>query len=185
MGQARYEARADRVSDKREYDRNGLRLAGKRGGCRGRTCQQHVGLQTDKLFCECAQQIDIAAAPAHVDPHIAAFGPAELGKMPREFREQRLTFQVGRGPTHEHTDPPNLTGLLRAHSERPCRRRAADKRDKLASPHSITSSVVVSHACGTVRPSVFAVLRLITVSYLVGVCTGRSAGLSPLRMRST
>src|SRR6516164_9156733 len=28
-------------------------------------------------------------------------------------------------------------------------------------------------------------LRLITSSYLVGACTGRSAGFSPLRMRST
>ena len=31
----------------------------------------------------------------------------------------------------------------------------------------------------------FAVLRLITSSYFVGACTGRSAGFSPLRMRST
>src|SRR5262249_3633401 len=30
-------------------------------------------------------------------------------------------------------------------------------------------------------PSAFAVLRLITSSYLVGACTGRSAGLAPLR----
>ena len=35
------------------------------------------------------------------------------------------------------------------------------------------------------RPSALAVLRLSTVSYLVGACTGRSAGLSPLRIRST
>ena len=33
--------------------------------------------------------------------------------------------------------------------------------------------------------SAFAVLRLITSSYLVGACTGRSPGLSPFRMRST
>ena len=39
--------------------------------------------------------------------------------------------------------------------------------------------------CGTLRPSAFAVLRLITSSCLVGACTGRSAGFSPLRMRST
>ena len=30
-------------------------------------------------------------------------------------------------------------------------------------------------------PSALAVFRLITISYLVGVCTGRSAGFSPLR----
>jgi hypothetical protein len=51
--------------------------------------------------------------------------------------------------------------------------------------HSITSSAVASSAGGTVRPSAFAVLRLITSSNLVGCCTGRSAGFSPLRMRST
>src|SRR5215471_3136347 len=33
-----------------------------------------------------------------------------------------------------------------------------------------------------VRPSALAVLRLITVSYLVGACTGRSAGFSPLSL---
>src|SRR5262245_30196460 len=34
-------------------------------------------------------------------------------------------------------------------------------------------------------PSALAVLRLMTSSYFVGACTGRSAGFSPLRMRST
>src|SRR5262249_21319535 len=51
--------------------------------------------------------------------------------------------------------------------------------------HSITSSARASTVAGTSRPSAFAVLRLITNSYLVGACTGRSAGFSPLRMRST
>jgi hypothetical protein len=36
---------------------------------------------------------------------------------------------------------------------------------------------------GTSRPSAFAVLRLMTSSYLVGACTGRSAGFSPFKMR--
>src|SRR5262245_47706540 len=51
--------------------------------------------------------------------------------------------------------------------------------------HSITSSAVASSVCGISRPSALAVLRLITSSYLVDACTGRSAGFSPLRMRST
>src|SRR5262245_46530990 len=51
--------------------------------------------------------------------------------------------------------------------------------------YSITSSARASTDGGTVRPSALAVLRLITSSYLVGACTGRSAGFSPLRMRST
>jgi hypothetical protein len=49
--------------------------------------------------------------------------------------------------------------------------------------YSITSSARVISDVGTSRPSVFAVFRLIANSYLVGACTGRSAGFSPLRMR--
>jgi hypothetical protein len=50
--------------------------------------------------------------------------------------------------------------------------------------HSITSSARTSTVVGMSKPSA-AVLRLITSSYLVGACTGKSAGFSPLRMRST
>ena len=75
--------------------------------------------------------------------------------------------------------------LLRARRERPRRRRAAEQRDELAALHSITSSARASSIGGTSRPRAFAVLRLMTSSYLVGACTGRSAGFSPLRMRST
>jgi hypothetical protein len=49
----------------------------------------------------------------------------------------------------------------------------------------ITSSARASSVGGTIMPSALAILRLITRSYLVGACTGRSAGFSPLRMRST
>src|SRR6516164_8962250 len=51
--------------------------------------------------------------------------------------------------------------------------------------YSITSSARASSVGGTSRPSAFAVLRLITSSNLVDACTGRSAGFSPLRIRST
>ena len=86
---------------------------------------------------------------------------------------------------HEHADAPHPLGLLRARRERPRRRRTAEQRDELAPLHSITSSARASSVGGTSRPSALAVLRLITSSYLVGACTGRSAGFSPLRMRST
>ena len=51
--------------------------------------------------------------------------------------------------------------------------------------HSITSSARASSVGGTSNPSALAVLRLSTSSYLVGPYTGRSPGLSPLRMRSS
>src|SRR5262249_30515815 len=75
--------------------------------------------------------------------------------------------------------------LLRARRERP-RRRAAEQREKLAPPdHSITSSARASKVSGMFKPSALALLRLSTVSYFTGACTGRSLGFSPLRMRST
>src|SRR6185312_4141952 len=51
--------------------------------------------------------------------------------------------------------------------------------------YSITSSARVSSDGGTSRPSALAVSRLITSSNFVGCWTGRSAGLAPLRIRST
>ena len=46
-------------------------------------------------------------------------------------------------------------------------------------PYSITSSARPSTDTGRSRKSALAVFRLITSSYLVGVCTGRSAGFAP------
>src|SRR5215510_4642404 len=50
--------------------------------------------------------------------------------------------------------------------------------------HSIISSAPASSAGGTVSQSVFAVLTLMMSVNFVGSCTGKSAGLAPLRMRS-
>ena len=60
----------------------------------------------------------------------------------------------------------------------------AEECDEFAACHSITSSARCCRISGTAMPNVFAVFRLITSSYFVGACTGRSVGFSPLRMRS-
>src|SRR5262245_27266356 len=91
-----------------------------------------------------------------------------------------LTMRIGRCAA-EKADHGGRQ-LLRPRRKRP-RRRTAEQRNELAPPHSITSSARARSVGGTVRPRAFAVFRLITSSYLVGACTGRSAGLSPLRMR--
>src|SRR5262249_49573178 len=75
--------------------------------------------------------------------------------------------------------------LLRASRERPTGRRAAEQCDELAAFHSITSSARASSVGGTRRPRVLAVLRLMISSNFVGCWTGRSAGLSPARIRPT
>ena len=54
-----------------------------------------------------------------------------------------------------------------------------------SSCHWITSSARASSDCGIVRPSIFAVLRLIVSTNLVGCSRGKSATLAPLRILST
>jgi hypothetical protein len=56
---------------------------------------------------------------------------------------------------------------------------AQQNRQQVAPSHSITWSARARSDGGTVRPSAFAVFRLMTSSNLVGCCTGRSAGFSP------
>jgi hypothetical protein len=63
-----------------------------------------------------------------------------------------------------------------------CPFRAKTGSDK---PYSITSSARVRRDAGISRPSDFAVLRLMASRNLVGCSIGRSAGLAPLRIRST
>jgi hypothetical protein len=58
---------------------------------------------------------------------------------------------------------------------------STEQRNEFPPLHSITSSARASSVDGTVRPSAFAVLKLITNLNLVGSCTGRSAGLAPLQ----
>src|SRR5262249_48952518 len=113
--------------------------------------------------------------------HIAAFDIAGFVKTRAEciqIRAVAVRRCAGEKPDHRHR------ALLRARRERP-RRSAAEQRDELVALHSITSSVRARTDVGISRPSALAVLRLITSSSLVGACPGKSAGFSPLRMRST
>src|SRR5262249_19682311 len=114
---------------------------------------------------------------------IAAFHPAELGKVLPQYIEVVLFVPIVLSRPEQQADPPHPPVRLRARHKRPPRC-ASEKRDECAPPHSITSSARASRLGGTVRPSAFAVLRLITISIFVARWTGRSAGFSPLRMRA-
>src|SRR5262249_11108243 len=112
----------------------------------------------------------------------------DAGSREREVVRRDLRRQVvgAQSVPHEEDHAPlgKCVRLLRASRKRP-RRRAAEQRDELAPSHSITSSARASSVGGTSRARAFAVLRLITNSYFTGACTGRWAGFSPLRIRST
>jgi hypothetical protein len=80
--------------------------------------------------------------------------------------------------------PLIATESVRRNEPKRCARFRLVHRSKLH-PYSISSSALACSVKGTVSPSALAVLRLMISSNLVGCCTGSSAGVSPLRMRST
>src|SRR5262249_2844477 len=153
---ARNEARADRVSDASEHDRDGAALPLQRGGDRRRICEDHVGLQRDQLFRE-HLRLRAYRRKAIVNTDIAAFRPSTLLEPLPECREAGLTFRVVLGEAHQHANPPHSVALLRARRKRPCRR-AAEQRHELAPLHSITSSAIASSVGGTSIRSALAVL---------------------------
>ncbi len=113
-------------------------------------------------------------------------GDSSLSRLrPSAIKRPRFTTDATLPPSGGDLLGDAAVWLLRPRRERPRCRRAAEQRDELAPFQLIELHSRASTVSGTVRPSAFAVLRLITNSNLVGACTGRSAGFSPLRMRST
>ena len=98
---------------------------------------------------------------------------------------QLLNGQIGRLCAIEDLSDVNVDHrhrlLLRTRGVRQGRRASEDE-NQLPPPHSITASARPRIDWGTVRPSAFAVLGLMTSFNVVGCCTGRSAGLAPFRI---
>src|SRR5262249_36563880 len=130
------------------------------------------------------QALETILRPTKLDRYVATFHEPGFPEALPECRQcdppcrTRIEGTAVKIPNHRHR--------LRPRCERACRRRAAEQRDDLASPHhSITSSARASNVGGTCRRSALAVVRLMTRSNLVGCSTGTSAGLAPRRILST
>src|SRR5206468_2523715 len=112
---------------------------------------------------------------------VLTFDVAQLAQpLPECFVEERR--HVAQKP-----DPGGLPGRLlgRGGERRKERPKREPTLERAPGHHWITSSARPSTDGGIVRPSAFAVLRLMTSSNFVGCSTGRSAGLVPLRILST
>ena len=181
------DAGADGIGDEDKHERH--------GSCRlQKHCHGCAAANEDDLRCERSQfhrvfanVIGAAATPAIVDPEVAALDPAQLCQHVAKHSVARV-HGCFIGDSRERAQAPNAWFLLCAGGERPNnrmrRRRATQKGDELAPPHSITSSARPSSIGEISRPSALAVLRLITNSNLTGPWTGSSLGFAPLRMRS-
>src|SRR5262249_6135309 len=169
-----------RISGNVEHNWNRCGRSLSRDCSRNGACDDHRHLTTHQLRRHLWQSIVLALGPAVFDRHIAPLHIAGFGQAPAEYRYPwrarpwRKRIEIA---NHRHR-------LLRARRERPRDSRAAEKREELAPPHSITSSASESRLSEILTPSAFAVLRLITSSNFVGCSTGRSAGFSPLRIRA-
>src|SRR5262249_4638421 len=113
-----------------------------------------------------ADGLGVATRQTVFNQKISAHRPTEMPQGLLESWLERLYLGISRREGHEHPDTTHTLRLLRARRERPRRRDAAEQSDKLAPPHSITSSARASSVDGTSRPNALAVLRLMTNSYL-------------------
>src|SRR5262245_6119144 len=181
--QAGDEAKLDRIAARAEDDRNcGAAGFGGERGWSSTGSDDDGSAATDQIGRQFRQPLGFIVRPSVFDLYVAALGEADLAQAFAECREHRC---AGLGRTRIEISDHRRWRLLRPRRQRPSSRRAAEQRDELAPSHSITSSASASSDGGTVRPSAFAVARLITNWNLEGCSTGRSAGFVPLRIRST
>jgi hypothetical protein len=101
---------------------------------------------------------------------------SKIGARKVEMGQSR-TF----GAVRRMSGLPSIADIAR----RPSRAKTGCEQSQQSRPYSMIWLARASSVGGASRLSALAVLRLITSSYLVGACTGKSAGFSPLRMRST
>ena len=112
-----------------------------------------------------------------------------------EFRHQRFVLDGHAGPIRSRTcggragkktrQDRTVAGCLSRVLRRSFELRVLRSGRADCPPHSTTSSASASSVEGISRPSAFAVFRLRTNRNRVGCSNGSSAGLAPLRMRST
>src|SRR5262249_46400905 len=172
-GDARNETKLYRVLTDAEDDRDrrGSGLGRARAG-RAARHRDHRHPTADQIGRQFLHPIVLTLRPAIFDRNVLTFHKARLVE-PLPERRQEGPEVLERTKTEE---PDHRHRLLRARHQRPGSRTAEQRDDLAPLHHSITSSARASTLAGISMPSAFAVLRLITSSYLVGACTGRSAG---------
>src|SRR5262245_28666860 len=158
----------DRIGDLREHDCDHVGQAMKLSQRGIAIYHDHIWRRTDQLCCKGFPAVGIAGGPTILDLNVAAVVPSQSAQRIEKRGDASLPFSIGlRVGRQQHPNAPHLFWPLCACRERPhCR--AAEKRDELAALHSITSSASVSRLSEILRPSVFAVFKLITSSNLVG-----------------
>jgi hypothetical protein len=174
-------AGADRVDRRYEHDRHGAARLLQHPHDRAGGGDDDVGRECDQFRRVSAKAVEIAPAPAGVQPHVATDSPAQFLQALCERRDAGQCVRIVRGLAHKDADAPQLRRrLLRARRERPCGRRTTDKGDEFPSPHgalkprTIPYHILESEGCASQqnRP----------LDFRIGSKTGcpRMSPLSPL-----
>jgi len=95
--QASDEAIADRISNLRENDRDGVRLLQQRPGCWRVLRKNEIRLQPDELLCKSLHQLNIGRRPAIVASDGTALRPAEFLETLAERCDPGASFPVALG----------------------------------------------------------------------------------------
>ena len=136
--EAGHEPLLDRVAARAENDRN---CGGSRLGCecgsRTARCDDHAHLAKHEIGGQFGEPPVLALRPVEFERYVLAHMVAALSEAFAESGHLRRSLGGRAGieePDHRHLR------LLRACRERPCRGRAAEKADKLTSPHCRTQA---------------------------------------------
>src|SRR5262249_222951 len=167
-----HEAGPHRVADTDHHDGNRRRrLLGRNTGRRP-IGGDHVHRTADELGRRAGKSLRHPIGVTVVEYDVVTFEVAEVAQpLAESIPHQRI---IGGGEAGKRG------GVWGGGCGRATEGRATKHGKKVPPPHSMTSSARASSEDGTVRPSVLAVLRLISSSNLVGCSTGRSPGFVPL-----
>src|SRR5262245_37398447 len=159
-------------------DRNRLGCALHSSDGRVREDDDDIDILCDELLGQRRRALVAALGPNEQEANVTPVFPAYCPHIAPERFGELIDILRNRPQHPDHRQ----AALLRARREWPRGCRAAEQRDELSAPHSITSSTLASSCGGTSRPSALAVCRLMANSNLVDCNTGSSAGLAPLMM---
>jgi hypothetical protein len=95
--------------------------------------ENHVGIGFDERTRRVRQCFEVARCKARINAEIPSFRPSQPFEPIAEGLHERDTF--GFREPRQNAHAPYTFGLLRPRAHRPRHRRAAEKRDELASPH--------------------------------------------------
>ena len=113
------EARADRINDYREHDRQVARYLQQRPQSRTTRGEDDIRRKRHQFGRGSARIVYIAPGPSVVDLDVLSDNPAQLLQSLQQSGIADLCLRIVRGVGHEGADAPHALALLRARREWP------------------------------------------------------------------